>query len=118
MKNCRSSDTFACLPPRSPRGPISATQPPENDRWDGGFAGGGGRIRTSKHYFKGQKMKTETGDTSTILDFDAQTITTVNNRQKTVTVRSFSDMGAARGDVNAVQIDVKETGQQKTDQRL
>jgi hypothetical protein len=69
----------------------------------------------SKHYFKGRMMKTETGDTSTIIDFDAQTLTTINNRLKTVTVRSLSDIGAAAGHNGAsVQIDVKETGQQKT----
>ena len=30
-----------------------------------------------------------------ILDFDAQTITTIDNRQKTVTVKKFNDVGAA-----------------------
>jgi hypothetical protein len=71
-----------------------------------------GTNQSSKFYLKGQKMKTDTGDTATILDFDAQTITTVNNRQKTVTVRKFSDIAAATGDLNA-KIDVKETGQKK-----
>jgi hypothetical protein len=77
--------------------------------------GGGSNNPPSKHYFKGQKMKTETGDTSTIIDFDAQTLTTINNRLKTATVRSLSDIGAAAGQNGAsVQVDVKETGQQKT----
>ncbi len=71
-----------------------------------------GQNQNSKFYLKGQKMKTENGDTAIILDFDAQTITTVNNKQKTVSVRKFSDMVAATGDVNA-KIDVKETGQKK-----
>jgi hypothetical protein len=71
-----------------------------------------GSNTTSKFYLKGQKMKTDTGDTATILDFDAQTITTVNNTQKTVSVRKFSDIVAATSDVNA-KIDVKETGQKK-----
>jgi Domain of unknown function (DUF4412) len=71
-----------------------------------------GQNQNSKFYLKGQKMKTENGDTATILDFDAQTITTVNNRQKTVSVRKFSDMVAATSDVNA-KVDVKETGQKK-----
>jgi hypothetical protein len=57
-------------------------------------------------------MKTENGDTATILDFDAQTITTVNNKQKTASVHKFSDIAAASTDVNA-KIDVKETGQKK-----
>ena len=51
---------------------------------------------------------------ATILDFDAQTITTINNRQKTVTVRNFSDIGAAAKQANIdAKIDVKETGQKK-----
>jgi hypothetical protein len=72
----------------------------------------GSANNSSKFYLKGQKMKTDTGDTATILDFDAQTITTVNNRQKTVNVRKFSDTLAATNGVNA-KIDVKETGQKK-----
>jgi hypothetical protein len=73
----------------------------------------GGMNQGSKFFLKGQKMKTENGDTAVILDFDAQTITTVNNKLKTVNVRKFSDMGAViPGDVNA-KIDVKETGQKK-----
>ncbi len=71
-----------------------------------------GTNQNTKFYLKGQKMKTDTGDTAIILDFDAQTITTVNNKQKTVSVRKFSDMVAAVGDVNA-KVDVKETGQKK-----
>jgi hypothetical protein len=68
--------------------------------------------QNSKFYLKGQKMKTESGETAIILDFDAQTITTVSHRQKTVTVRKFSDMAAATSDVNA-KVDVRETGQKK-----
>jgi len=68
----------------------------------------------AKQYFKGQKMKTETGDTATILDFDTQTITTINNRLKTVSVKKFSDIGVATPSDMTVKIDVKETGQQKT----
>lgn len=76
---------------------------------------GGVNNPPSKLYFKGQKMKTENGDTATILDFDAQTITTVNNKAKTISVRNFNDLAAAtkQSDVS-VKIDVKETGQQKT----
>jgi Domain of unknown function (DUF4412) len=71
-----------------------------------------GQNQNTKFYLKGQKMKTENGDTATILDFDAQTITTVNNKQKTASVHKFSDIAAAGTDVNA-KIDVKETGQKK-----
>jgi len=69
----------------------------------------------TKHYHKGQKMKTETGDTSMIMDFDAQTLTTVNNARKTYSVTKFSDFGDTlkRSDVET-HIDVKETGQKKT----
>ena len=68
----------------------------------------------SKTYFKGQRLKSETGDTATIIDFDAQSITTINNQQKTVSVKSFSDVAAARpNDVNPA-INVKETGAKKT----
>ena len=71
-----------------------------------------GSNTSSKFYLKGQKMKTESGETATILDFDAQTITMVNNRQKTVTVRRFGDIAPGANGVNA-KIDVKETGQKK-----
>jgi hypothetical protein len=84
----------------------------------GGMAasfGGGANNPPSKHYFKGQKMRTDSGDTSIIIDFDAQTMTMIDNRQKTVTVRSLSDIGASAGQNGAsVQIDVKETGRQQT----
>ena len=89
-----------------------------NSKTTGGMAAslaGGNNTPPSKHYFKGQKTKTESGDTATIIDFDAQTVTTINNRQKTVTVRSLGDIGAAAGQSGAsVKVDVKETGQQKT----
>jgi hypothetical protein len=74
---------------------------------------GGGANGTSKTYLKGQKIKTEDGATSVLIDFDAQTITTINNTQKTITVRNFGD--AAAGEANAdIKIDAKETGQRKT----
>lgn len=66
----------------------------------------------TKHYLKGQKMLTDNGRTSTIMDFDAQTITTINNANKTYSVRSFSDLD--RGVQTDVQADVKSTGQKKT----
>jgi hypothetical protein len=76
---------------------------------------GGVNNPPAKQYFKGQKMKTDSGDTAIVLDFDAQTITTVNNKAKTVSVRSFNDVAAtAKPNDMSVKIDVKETGQQKT----
>jgi len=74
----------------------------------------GGPGTTSKYYFKGQKMKSDTGEIVTIIDFDAQTLTTVNNRLKTITVRSLAEIGAAAKAKNVpVRVDIKETGQQK-----
>jgi hypothetical protein len=76
---------------------------------------GGINTPPTKQYLKGQKMKTDNGDTATILDFDAQTITTVNNKAKTISVRSFSDVAATtKQNDMSLKIDVKETGQQKT----
>jgi hypothetical protein len=76
---------------------------------------GGANAPPAKLYFKGQKMKTDSGDTATILDFDAQTITTIDNRSRTISVRNFSDLGAAAKQSSvSVKVDVKETGQQKT----
>jgi hypothetical protein len=75
---------------------------------------GGAADGTSKTYLKGQKLKSENGDISTVIDFDAQTITTINNRQKSVSVKRFNDVAAARpNNVNAT-ISVKETGAKKT----
>jgi hypothetical protein len=69
---------------------------------------------TSKTYFKGQKLRTDSGDVSVIMDFEAQTITTINNAQKTVSVQNFKDVIATtQGNLNA-KIEVKETGQTKT----
>src|SRR2546430_901739 len=67
-----------------------------------GRAGGGPQVSTN--YFKGQKMKVDNGTTATILDFDAQTITTVNNTAKTYTVKSFNDLAGA---ANAGGIETK-----------
>jgi hypothetical protein len=67
----------------------------------------------TKHYLKGQKMMLDSGRTVTIMDFDAQTITTINNTDKTYRVRSFSDIGVGAAPTD-VQADVKSTGQTKT----
>ncbi|MGA2714465.1 MAG: hypothetical protein ABSG41_15265 [Bryobacteraceae bacterium] len=74
-----------------------------------------GNNQNSKTWFKGQKMRNDNGDTAVILDFDAQTITTINNKQKTVTVMNFSDINVGGRQSNlTAKIDVKETGQKKT----
>jgi hypothetical protein len=76
---------------------------------------GAGTSGETKQYLKGQKLKTDTGGASIILDFDAQTLTNINDAQKTYTVQKFSDLGATLAstgtDVNA---SFKETGEHKT----
>ncbi|HEV8146687.1 MAG TPA: hypothetical protein VGP79_09910 [Bryobacteraceae bacterium] len=70
--------------------------------------------RSTKHYLKGQKMKTDLGDTAIIMDFDAQTMTAINNSAKTYTVTKFSELGQAIKDTNTdIKVDVRETGQKK-----
>jgi len=69
--------------------------------------------QASTYHFKGQKMKTDSGNTATVLEFDAQTITTINNTAKTYTVRNFSDLGGTGAADMDAKIDVKETGQKK-----
>jgi hypothetical protein len=72
--------------------------------------------QASKHYLKAQKMMTDTGDKATIIDFEAQTITTIDRAKQTYAVLKFSDLNTAAGqDTNVnVSMDVKETGQHKT----
>ena len=65
----------------------------------------------TRYFLKGQKMLIETGRTSILMDFDAQTVTTINNTGKTYSVRKFSDIGASVK--TEVQADVKATGQKK-----
>lgn len=73
-------------------------------------AQGGGQTKT---YIKGQKMMIDSGSSVTILDFDAQTITSINNSQKSYTVTKFSDVTQTMSGAN-ITADVKETGQKKT----
>ena len=70
-----------------------------------------GNDQSSKHYFKGQKMKLERTNGSTILDFDAQTVTSIDDEAKTYAVRKFSDSANAK--MIDVKADVKNTGQKK-----
>lgn len=68
-----------------------------------------------KYYFKGQKLRVDAGTGFSIIDFDAQTITNVNNAQKTVSVRKFSDIDSSiKSSEIRANIDVRETGQTKT----
>jgi hypothetical protein len=75
---------------------------------------GGAADGISKTYLKGQKLRSDNGETATIIDFDAQTITTINGRQKTVSVKSFNDIAAGKPNDVTATISVKETGAKKT----
>ena len=76
------------------------------------MAGSAGN-RAGKTYFKGQKTRSDEGNVSTIIDFDARTLTVINNAAKTYSVSNFGDMAGNPG-VSGATMDVKETGQHKT----
>jgi len=80
----------------------------------GAMAGASGD-RNGKVYLKGQRMMTTSDDTATIMDFGAQTLTRINNAQKTYTVKKFAELTAAVGAGTDVKFDVtvNETGQKK-----
>lgn len=67
----------------------------------------------TKSSLKGQKMKDDHGNTVTIMDFETETMTTIDNTAKTYKVMKFSDLMAPMADMD-VQSDVKNTGQTKT----
>ena len=68
-------------------------------------------LQTEKRYFKGQKMKVESAGGSTILDFDAQTVTRINNMLKSYSVTKFSDIPAPPKQTEVdVTVYVQETG--------
>jgi hypothetical protein len=68
----------------------------------------------TKHYIKGQKMKTESAVLSNIIDLDAQTITTINNAAKSCTVTKFGDLSQSMKGISVdAKVDVHETGQTK-----
>ena len=79
-----------------------------------GSPAAGAAPSATKYYYKGQKMATDSGDTATVVDFDAQTISTIHKAQKTYSVMKFSDLGQVlkQADVDA-KVDLKETGQKK-----
>lgn len=71
--------------------------------------------QSSKYYYKVTKSRVDTGNMSIITDFDAQTITNINNNNKTYTVMRFSELEQMAHDLagSEVTVDVKETGQRK-----
>ena len=95
---------FALLAGMTARADFSYT----STRKSGAGAGG-----TTKYFYKGQRMATDSAQTTMILDFDAQTITSINKTQKTYTVTKFGDLNQAAGQLSDTKIDVKETGQRK-----
>jgi len=69
----------------------------------------------AKHYLKGQKMKIDNGTSAMIFDFGAQTITHLDNNQRTYTVTKFGDLTEAIQQTGTdIAIEAKETGQHKT----
>jgi Domain of unknown function (DUF4412) len=76
---------------------------------------GAGMDTTTKHYYKGDKMMTDSGNMSTIIDFDAQTVTHIDRTRKTYTVTKFSDANAETATAGPkMDVEFKETGQRKT----
>ncbi|HVY94828.1 MAG TPA: hypothetical protein VHA14_18830, partial [Bryobacteraceae bacterium] len=69
--------------------------------------------RSGKSYFKGEKVADVNGDSSIILDFGAQTITTINSTAKTYRVQKFSDVAAASSGPD-VSVNIQDTGNTKT----
>jgi hypothetical protein len=66
----------------------------------------------SKYYLKGQKLMSSNGAIAIILDFSNQTVTTIDNTQKTYTVKKFADVSGSGGSAD-MTFDVKDTGQKK-----
>jgi hypothetical protein len=68
----------------------------------------------TNHYLKGQKMMLDSGNRVILVDFDAQTVTTIQTAQKTYTVARFADLGQSLQQTGVdITADVKETGQKK-----
>jgi hypothetical protein len=82
----------------------------------GGPMGAAGGDQATKYYLKGQKMMIDTGTTVIIMDFDSQSVTSINKTDKTYRVTPFGQLGEeAQGAPAAdIQVDFKETGQHKT----
>ena len=66
----------------------------------------------TKHFFKGQKMFTDSGTTAMLIDFDAQTITNIDRLKKTYTVIKFAEIPDAGKQANVdAKVEARETGQ-------
>jgi hypothetical protein len=53
---------------------------------------------STKHYLKGQKMMIDSGNTAMIMDFGAETFTSIDNTSKTYTVTKFSELSQTMKD--------------------
>ncbi|HTX35053.1 MAG TPA: hypothetical protein VME43_08525 [Bryobacteraceae bacterium] len=74
---------------------------------------GPGNGMVVKHAIKGQKEVEDRGRVTTVMDFDAQTLTTIDHNAKTYKVVRFSDLGN-NPRAGEVQADVQNTGRKKT----
>ena len=73
-----------------------------------------GQQQVAKVYFKGSKTASEQGNTISIVDFAAQTITVIDKAGKSYNSKKFSEVIPAHaGNVNP-NLDVKETGASQT----
>lgn len=78
---------------------------------------GQGADQVVKHYLKGQKLEEDRGSRTIILDFGAQTMTSLDNTAKTYTVARFADLASSATEAAAgpdAKVDVQRTGQKKT----
>ena len=69
--------------------------------------------QVTKVYLKGQKMMTDTASMATLLDFDAQTVTSINKTAKTYSVMPFGQINQQVQAGPEMQIDFRQTGQHK-----
>lgn len=74
---------------------------------------GPGNGMVVKHSIKGQKEVEDRGRVTVVMDFDAQTLTTIDHNAKTYKVARFSDLGSSAA-AGEVQAEVRNTGQKKT----
>jgi hypothetical protein len=77
-------------------------------------SGGPGGGSVTKHKIKGNKMRIDTGDSTTLFDLDAQTTTAINHTAKTYRVTPLAEIGGALSKAGSeIKAEVKETGQKK-----
>jgi hypothetical protein len=76
---------------------------------------GGGMVTTSKFQLKGNKIKMDTDSMVTIMDFDAQTMTTLDPKTKTYRVTSMNEIAQGMDKASpSIQAKATETGAKKT----